>query len=265
MDSARPCLEYFFVSAAKLIVNKPLLILLLFVHTSIAVAQVKKQASEDWQLIFFERPATAIPLLTNAAVEHSARLKALSIEKSISQEDIKLAKKNILGAVSINGNYGYGNLAGGGVTDPGNSSLFRTSPSIRYFAGIGVGLPLDRAVSRGALLKKQELNYQRAEMEQQEQQNQLRQQIIQLYQNVLLTKKLLALQQQAYVTVHTNYQLMEKQFRQGQLSLPELSAASSQLTQAAIAQESARSQFDTAFMLLEEIAGAKISSLMTNQ
>jgi outer membrane protein TolC len=65
------------------------------------------------------------------------------------------------------------------------------------------------------------------------------------------------------VTVQSSYRLSEKQFRLGQLSLQELTTVNSQLTASAIAQETARNQYETAFMLLEEVVGAKISSLIT--
>jgi outer membrane protein TolC len=96
-----------------------------------------------------------------------------------------------------------------------------------------------------------------------ERENLLRQQLIPLYQNVLLARKVLTLQQEAHVNALTSQKLAEKQFRQGQLSLQEFSAAGSQLTAVSVAQETARTQYDTAFLLLEEVVGAKISTLMT--
>jgi outer membrane protein TolC len=216
----------------------------------------------NWQSTFFDSPTTAIPLLMAAAIQHSAQLKSIEIEKSINGQDIKIAKKRVLEGLALGGSYTYGNLASVGVADPSNPNQFNTVSSSRYSAGVTFGLPLGQVVSRGNLIKKEELNYQRNEALRLEGENQLRQQIIQLYQNVLLAKKLLNLQQEAYVTTQTNYRLTEKQFRQGQLSLSELSAANNQLTQVTIAQETARNTYETAFMLLEEVAGAKVSSLM---
>jgi outer membrane protein TolC len=218
---------------------------------------------DNWQTEFFSSPATVLPILTAAAIKHSAQIRAMEVEKSISEQDIKLAKKAILASVAVASTYAYGNLVGVGLADPSNPNQIRTSSSSRYSTGVTLGLPLERVVSRSNLIKKQQLAYEHAELARQEQENLMRQQIIQLYQNVLINKKLLTLQQEAYVTVQTNYRLSEKQFRQGQLLLPELTTVSSQLTASAIAQETARNQYETAFMLLEEVVGAKISSLIT--
>jgi outer membrane protein TolC len=237
---------------------------LLVLHTSLALGQTKPTPTTGWQTVFFESPTTALPLLMTAAIKHSAQQKSLEIGKAISSNDIKLVKRSILGGVGVAGSYTYGNQGSVGAIDPANPNQFNTYSSTRYSAGISVGVPLLQIITRGSLIKKEELNYQRAELARQDQENQLRQQIIQLYQSVLLAKKLLTLQQEAYVTVQTNYRLADKAFRQGQLSLPDFSSTSSQLTQAAMSQESALNQYNTAFMLLEETVGTKISTLMTN-
>jgi outer membrane protein TolC len=149
------------------------------------------------------------------------------------------------------------------LPDPATPAQFNTTNSSRYSAGVNVSVSLEQLLNRSHLIQRGKLSYQRTEQLRQERENQIRQQLIPLYQNVLLTKRLLTIQQDAYVSVQTNFQLSEKQFRLGQLTLPEYSQASSMLTSAAVAQEGARSQYETAFMLLEETVGAKISSLMT--
>ncbi|QJX45942.1 TolC family protein [Hymenobacter taeanensis] len=239
--------------------------LLLVLHTTLALGQAKTTSTDTWQSTFFDSPGTALPLLTAAAIKHSSQLKSMEIEKSIGQQDIKLAKKNLLESVALGGSYTYGNLASITTADIDNPNQFRTTSAPRYNTGISVGLPLGQIVNRSNRIKKEELSFQRMEALRQEQENILRREVIQLYQNVLLARKTLALRQEALVTVQTNYQLAEKQFRQGQITLPALSAVSNQLTELSVSQESARSQYDTAFMILEEIVGTKISSLMTAQ
>ncbi len=239
--------------------------LFLALQTSLALGQgtPAPSASGPWQSVFFDSPGKALPLLTAAAIRHSQELKAMEFDKALSQQNIKLAKKAILNSVALNANYNYGNLASIALNNPDNRSQFTTFSSARYSAGASFSMPIGQVVSRGNLVKKEQLNYQRDEALRQERENQLRQQIITLYQNVLLARKVFTLQQEAYVNMRTNYQLAEKQFRQGQSTLQELSGANGQLTGVAVAQESAHSQYDTAFMLLEEVVGEKISTLMT--
>lgn len=236
---------------------------LLVLHASLALGQTKPTSTNSWQTVFFESPTTALPLLTAAAIKHSPQLKSLDVQKSINEQDIKLAKKGILSGIGAVGTYTYGNQGSIGAYDPNNTG-FNTSTSGRYSAGVSMALPLLSVIGRGSTIKKEELNYQRTELTRQEQELQTRQQVIQSYQNVVLAKKLLTLQQEAYVTVQTTFRLAEKQFRQGQLSLAEFTESTNLLSQTAMAQETARSQYETSFMLLEELVGNKISSLMTN-
>jgi len=236
--------------------------LLLALQTTFAVAQAKPAPPQSWQTVFFDSPTVALPIITAAAIQHSAQLQVLEVSKAISEQDIKLVKRNILGGIGLVGNYTYGNQGSIGIYNSTTGGYDRGRNTGLYAAGVSVGLPLLQVVSRRTMIKKEELNYQRTELSRKEQENQMRQQVIQLYQSVVLARKLLTLQQELYVTVQTNYRLAEKQFKQGQLTVTEFSDSSSQLAQSAMTQESARNQYDTAFMILEEVVGAKISSLM---
>lgn len=239
----------------------------LALHASLALAQASSKPAADWQTTFFEVPGVTLPLLTTAAIQHSAAMKTLDVEKSINQQDIKIVKKNLLSGVALGASYTYGNLASIGYTGgnqlPGGQ--VNAPNSGRYYGGVNLSLPVDQLANHGALVKKQELNLQRTQSVQKEREEVIRQQVIQLYQNVLLTHKLLTLRQDSYVNAQTNSRLAEKQFRQGQLTLIEFSQASGQFTDVSIAQESARNQYDTSFMLLEEYVGDKIANLISTR
>lgn len=240
--------------------------LLLALHTSLALAQTKPAPAEGWQTVFFEQPGTALPLLQAAAARNSPILRGVDIEKAIAQEEIKLARKTILNTVALTANYNYGNLATIGGTGPNpvpSPGGFGQENTGRYSAGVGFSLPIELIAGRGNRIRREQLNLQRTETTRQEQERQLRQEIITLYQNVVIARKLLTLRQEALVNARTNYQLAERQFRQGQLTLPAFSEANSLITEVTATQESARNQYDTAFLLLEEVVGAKISTLMT--
>lgn len=240
----------------------------LALYASLAVAQTPSKPAPDWQTTFFESPGVALPLLTTAAVHHSAALKTIQIEQSINQQDIRIVKKNLLNTVSVGGSYTYGNLASIGYTGsqtPGGPAQANAPSSSRYYGGVNVAVPIDRLTNHGALVKKEQLNLQRTQSVQQEREEVIRQQVIQLYQNVVLARKVLALRQDSYVSAQTNSRLAEKQFNQGQLTLLDFTQASGQFAEVSIAQETARNQYDTAFMLLEEYVGEKIATLISNR
>lgn len=243
----------------------------LALHASLALAQASSKPAADWQTTFFEVPGVTLPLLTTAAIQHSAAMKTLDVEKSINQQEIKIVKKNLLSSVALGASYTYGNLASigysGASTSPNPTPVGQVNApnSSRYYGGVNLSLPIDQLANHGALVKKQELNLQRTQSVQKEREAVIREQVIQLYQTVLLTRKVLTLRQDSYVNAQTNSRLAEKQFRQGQLTLVEFSQASGQFTDVSIAQESARNQYDTAFMLLEEYVGDKIANLISTR
>ena len=232
---------------------------------TLALGQARPAANEAWQVVFFDTPTRALPLLTAAAVRHSADIKALELDKAMSEQDLKIVKKGLLNSVALGAGYLYGNQASIALANPDNPNQFTTFSSGRYQAGVTFSLPLGQVANRGSLIKREELSYKRGEAVRQDRENLLRERVITLYQNVLLARKVFTLQQEAYVNTRTNYQLAEKQFRTGQLTLQELSGSNGQLTAVSVAQESAHNQYDTAFLLLEEVVGVKISSLMTAQ
>lgn len=216
-----------------------------------------------WQTTFFESPSVAIPLLTAAVIRYSAPIKLLDIEKLIAKQELQVTKKNIMNGIAGGGTYNYGNQGGIGTPDIGNPTQFNTYNASRYSAGVSVAISLAQLLSRHNLINRDKLNLQRTEATRQDREDQIKQSVIQLYQSVVLSKKLLGLQQEAYVTAQSTYRLTEKQFRAGQVALPDFSSATGQLNSAAVGLETARNQYETSFMLLEALTGTKISTIMS--
>jgi outer membrane protein TolC len=244
------------------------LVLLLLLHLRGLLLFGQNNAASptpDWQTTFFDSPTIALPLLTAAAIKHSSELEALELQKGIAHEDLQLARKNILGSVGLIASYNYGNLASVSLTDPNQPNQFTTFSSARYNTGVGLNLPLDRVVGRRNLVQREQLQYRRAEALRQDREKTIRQQVLRQYQDVLLARKLLTIYQEAYLSAQLNFQLVEKQFRKGQVQLSEYTPANERYTRAALEQATAISQYETAFMLLEEIVGDKISALMTSK
>ena len=212
---------------------------------------------------FFEAPALALPLLEAVAVRHSAELEAFKTEQAIAQEDLQIARKAILGSVLFSSNIGSGNIASVTVADQTLPSAGTKSSQTHYSTAINLNLPLDRLLSRRNQIARQQLQGQKVEYLRQARENVLRLQVIDLYQSVLLTHKVLALRQQSYATAQMCYQLGEKQFKDGEILLSEVSQMNDRYINAAIEQENAGSKYTTAFMLLESVTGSKISDLMT--
>lgn len=229
-----------------------------------AFAPVPKPVEESWKEVFFNKPERALALLTAAAIRNSPAVRSMELEKAIYGEDLQLARLNILNGVSLGSTYSYGNLTSIQLIDPASPNQFNTFSSGRYSVGASVAVPLDRVFGRRHLIGKERLQMERAESVRREREAAVRQQVLQLYQQVLLAKKVLAVYEESLVTAQMNQLLAEKSFRRGQDPMAELTAANNQFAQANIARETAASQYTVYFLTLEAVAGGRISILMTN-
>jgi outer membrane protein TolC len=216
-----------------------------------------------WQATFFEAPEVALPRLVAAAMQHSAELEALKTDMAMSKEDLQIARKAILGSVLLANNFGYGNIASVTVADQTLPASGTTASQTHYSTGINLNFSLDRLASRHNLINRQKLQYQKFDQVRQSREAGLRLQIIDLYQAVLLARKVLALRQHSYYIAQINYQLGEKQFKAGEVLLSEVSQLNDRYTNAAIEQENATSKYATAFMVLEDVVGNNIAELLT--
>jgi outer membrane protein TolC len=242
------------------------LLLLLWGQALRGAGQVAPGASAPvagWQGTFFGEPEVALPLLVAAAVQHSAELEALKTDMAMSKEDLQIARKAILGSVLLANNFGYGNIASVTVADQTLPGTGTSSSQTHYSTGINFNLSLDRLASRRNIINRQKLQYQKFDQVRQAREAGLRLQVIDLYQTVLLNRKILAFRQQSYYTAQVNYQLSERQFKAGEVLLADVSQLNDRYISAAIEQENATSKYATAFMVLEEVVGNKISALLT--
>lgn len=247
------------------------LALVLALPGSSALAQTTTTPAQTpaWQTTFFESPSVAIPLLTAAAIRYSAQVKLLDVDKLAAKQDLQITKKSILNGIGAGATYSYGNQAGVGLptTDPNQppnqQPQFNTYSASRYSTGLNASFSIGQLLSRHNLINRDKLNLQRTELTRQDREDQMKQTVIQLYQNVVLAKKLLTLQQESYVTTQSTYRLTEKQFRAGQIALPDFTAATAQLNGSAVGLETTRNQYETSFMLLEALIGTKISTIMS--
>jgi outer membrane protein TolC len=219
-------------------------------------------APGSWETRFFEQPDATLPVLVAAAVQHSALVEALKTEQAMAREDLRQARKSLLGGVQLSGSYGYGNTANTTVGDQTLPAAYTSTASLRYATSLNVNLPLDRLLGRSGQLARQQLQAQRLDQMRQGQETGVRQQVIDLYQKVLLSRKLMALRQQAYLTAEVNYQLGEKLFRSGEATLADVSQLNDRFIGAVAGRDIAENDYATAFLQLENALGSRVSELL---
>jgi outer membrane protein TolC len=247
----------------------PLLILLLLAFFG-AYGQdttTTKTRDEAWQADFFKAEET-LPLLMAAAIKYSAEMEKMDLARNISQEDLKIKRKEILSGIGLGSGYTYGSRIGLGTGDsPQQNSLnaFVLPAQAQYNIGVMVSLPISLLLNRGNELNKQKMTLLQADADRKIKERQIRQLVIALYQDIVLARAQLKLHEEAYQTINIHFKLAEKQFEKGEIQLSEMAKISESYSGAATAQGTSQVKYATAFLIMEELIGRKIQDLMTQK
>ncbi len=146
-------------------------------------------------------------------------------------------------------------------TSEGQSpSLFSTrSSQTNYGVGAYIKFPIYDLLNR-----KNQINLARTELEQAQsmaevQRNEVRQMVIRQYNDLVLKHRLLKIRTKHLETARVNYIMVEKEFQNGVVDVTEFSRISEITARAESDFETARIDFITAYLVLEEIVGFKFN------
>jgi outer membrane protein TolC len=128
-----------------------------------------------------------------------------------------------------------------------------------YGIGVYVKFPLQDIVDR-----KNQINMANAELEQarsmaEGQRDELRQEVIKQYNDVILKKRILTIKSRNFSDSKVNMDMVEKQFRNGVVTVTEYARISDIVADIEAEYEAAKTDFITSFMILEEMAGFKFN------
>lgn len=141
-----------------------------------------------------------------------------------------------------------------------NPSLFATkSNQTNYGVGAYIKFPLYDLVNR-----KNQVNLAKTEVEQAEsmaevQRDEVRQLVIRQYQELILNQKLIRNKSKYFETAKVSMAMAEKEFQNGVIPVGEYSRISEIANRAADDFETARINFITSYLILEEIVGIKFN------
>jgi outer membrane protein TolC len=139
-------------------------------------------------------------------------------------------------------------------------SLFATrSNQTNYGVGAYIKFPIYDLLNR-----KNQINLARTELEQAKsmadmQRNEVKQLVIKQYNELILKHRLLKIRTKTLETAKINYFMVEKEFQNGVVDVTEFSRISENTARADSDFETARIEFITAYLILEEIVGFKFN------
>jgi outer membrane protein TolC len=145
-----------------------------------------------------------------------------------------------------------------------SSSFYTTRVETKYGAGAYIKFPLYDLLNRNNVNDLAKMEISQAQDMYRMQQEELRQKVITQYNELLLKQKLLIIKSKFLETSKVNMLMTEKEFLNGNISIGEYARLSSITFSAEEDFEQLKSEFITAYMILEEIVGVKFRILTEN-
>ncbi|WP_210520378.1 TolC family protein [Hymenobacter terricola] len=252
---------------------KNLLVLLLlgFVGTGRAqTVPAKSEASPAGAVAFFSSPGLALPRLYDAAIKHSAEIARLDAAKGVASEDVVLARKKMLNMFSLASSYNYGSLPYFATADASTRPAYIVNPFSQglravYSVGVNAVVPLDVLSGRRSTVRRQELILNEAEAERSGMESKIRQYVITQYQGLVLARVEMQHYQDALQSAGINKKIADKKFKEGEIQVDEQITAIDFYNRAVLADAEAKSKYQTAVLLMEDLIGMSINTLMQGQ
>lgn len=212
---------------------------------------------QDSLLIKKEVEIPSLEVLLDSAMKNSASLRYRSLEINAKESNLISQKNYWLRNLGFQGDSRYGNIDALNTNANGASSnvLNTTSKQLTYSLGVYIKIPLHDIVNRKNQIRLAKVELEQAKTLVEAQQDEVRQQVIRQYQDVLLKQKLLNIKAQNLGSATLNMEMVEKEFRNGVLPLMEYVRIADMTARIQTDYELARSEFIVAKQILENTVG----------
>jgi outer membrane protein TolC len=205
-----------------------------------------------------------LPQLIASAVTYSPAVKRLQNNVEGLKENLQINKNFIFSALNVNSAANYGTnfsaLNNNQSTNPGN--ILTSNQTLFYNVGIGFQLPLTHILNRKHQVKAGKAQIEMAKSETENVAFGVKQEVIKLYHEFKLSHRLLGIAAKNKQSSQINYQMVEKDFLQGQVTVSQLSTVLEISNKSVVDFETYLNQFQQLYMQLETLTNTKITTLL---
>lgn len=210
-----------------------------------------------------EQYLSPLKTLIDSAIANSPLLKYQNAQRIIAKLNTKSVRRRWSKYLGVRSDVKYGlfdNLvlsqdASGNI----NSSLGTTTEQTRYSGGIYVKFPLQELLDRNNRIQIAKQEQEMALQEYKSRKRKLRKLVIQQFNDLLLAQKVLRIKNTYKQDVMIQKQMAEQKFKNNQISVSEMTKMSSMYSKAMTEYETAKSEFNNAYLMLQEIVGVKFN------
>jgi len=223
----------------------------------------------DLQAIQVHKKEILFPPLTvliDSALKHNAMVRYRSLEIDAKQANLKSNRKYWTRNFGLQADARYGNFNNNSynVSEEDATILTTSVTQINYGVGFYLKFPLFDVINRKTQIKQATAELDQARSLEEAQKDELRQLVIRQYQDIILKQKLLNIKSQNLGNARVNMEMVEKEFRNGVISITEYVRISDMTSKIQVAYEMAKSDFLLAKKLLENTVGFTLVKAYSN-
>lgn len=198
--------------------------------------------------------------LIDSALAHNSYVKYRDNQIIVNEANLKTKQSQWTRNIGIQTDVRYGtfnnfnNNTQGGQTPDIYSTL---TTEFNYGVGAYLKIPFDEMFDRKNLVKTAKLQLEQANNMAGVQRDELRQLVIRQYNQLILSHRLLRIQSKYLEITRFNQETADKDFHSGTLTVNEYSRISELTTNAETDFQKVKSEFNTSYLILEELVGMK--------
>lgn len=226
---------------------------IIFLNTT----QAQTSKIDDISLKGSEYKFPPLQVVIDSVIKRSAMLSFRKhhigvVESTLKSEQIYWARN-----LGIQAESKYGNLNSFSTGTDGSisSSALITTEQLNYSFGVYLKFPVFDIINRKHQLKLARLEVEEAVSMAEFTKEELRQNVIRLYQDLILKQKLLQIRSRSVGDGRVNMEMVEKEFRNGVVPISEYVRINGMTANLEVDYEKAMSEFITAKQMLEDMAG----------
>ncbi len=228
--------------------------IIIFTLTVFSLNSVQAQTTENNEESFSFPPLKVVMdsvLKRNAMLQF--RKNHVGVKESTLASERIFWTRNI--GVQVDSRYGTLNNFSSSADGISNTAFSTLSKQYNYSVGMYLKFPVFDVLNRKNQLKLARLEIDEAKSMTKFQEDEIRQTVIRLYQDVILKQKLLLIKSKNLGNGKVNMEMVEKEFRNGVVPIAEYVRITSMTSNFEADYESAKSEFIIAKQLLEDMSG----------
>lgn len=223
---------------------------------SLEVIQLNRE-----EILAFNLPH--VDTLVNNAIKYSPLVKFYGSNSAVAKAELDVQRKDWAYRIYSDAGYYYANnysvlttaAEGGGFE---SVSLGRGDV---YRGGVTIRVSLFDLIGRKHLVQRAKKEYEATQYQIDDAEMEVRLQVRQLYTELKLTHKLIAIKSNTFNTLQTQLQMAEKQFKQGEIEIAELATVTEITARSQMAFEDAKAEYEKLYIKMEIIVGKSLATL----